>query len=184
MSNAVSSGAAMTHARTEHSTTSRRSFLAAAAFAAAGSTTLANAAGIAPLRDTDPVFQAIEKHKLARECVAAAADAHCVLEREIVGSGVKLRDARTNDDRLEASDAAMSLAFDAETAAACEILNSFPTTPAGVLALLSYAVAADTDGQGWPSDLCGGDDDNRGSWQQFLLASLSEILPAMMMERA
>jgi len=57
-------------------------------------------------------------------------------------------------------------------------LHEDATTPAGVLALLSYAVEADTDGEGWPSDLCAGDE--RGSWQQFLLAALAEILPPMM----
>ncbi|MDA9396401.1 hypothetical protein WN73_38480 [Bradyrhizobium sp. CCBAU 45394] len=180
MSNAVSSGAAMTHAHPDgKSTPSRRTFLATAGIAAASCATSAKAVGTLA-SEPDPVFQAIEAHKRAREGVKAAADSHCLLEREIVGAGIRLSEARANDQRIEASEDAMSRAFDVETDAACDILNIMPTTPAGVLALLSYAVEADMDGEGWPSDLCGGDDDNRGSWQQFLLASLAEILPAMM----
>ena len=39
----------------------------------------------------------------------------------------------------------------AETdAGACVLVNILPTTMAGVIALLRYAVDADTDGQGWP----------------------------------
>lgn len=43
---------------------------------------------------------------------------------------------------------------DAESDAACALFNQAPTTMAGVLALLQYANAADTDGEGgWPRDL-------------------------------
>ncbi|MDE5466321.1 MULTISPECIES: hypothetical protein [unclassified Bradyrhizobium] len=124
MSNAVSSGAPMTRDHTDGKTTpNRRVFLATAELAAASCATFANAASSPPVSEPDPVFQAIEAHKRAREGMKAAVDAHCALARQIVGAGVRLTDARTNDQRIEVSEDAMLQAFDVETNAACKILN-------------------------------------------------------------
>jgi hypothetical protein len=49
----------------------------------------------------------------------------------------------------------------------------------GVLALLKYANAADTDGKGWPDDLQSEDDSKRRSWHYFLIEALAEVLPGM-----
>jgi hypothetical protein len=49
---------------------------------------------------------------------------------------------------------------------------------AGVIALLSYAHVADTDGMGWPDDLDFNDNPlGTRSWHYFLIENLLEILP-------
>ena len=164
---------------------SRRGFLAQAAAVAAGGAALgvalplpqsANASQGVP----DPIFAAIEAHKAARAVVYSACDDISAAEQEI-GRG-KVSEARKSGNavRLEQCEAAMSAAHDAEDVAACVLVTIYPTTFAGVLALLEYATAADTDGQGWPSDLCVEDDDDgtrTGSWQFFLIKRLAEVLP-------
>lgn len=169
MTNAVHSGASTTRAHIN-----RRSLLATVAAAAVSPAAIANAVG-----EPDPVFGAIQVHKNAHKSVEIAAHAHSLLEREIVASGVRMSTAREDDPRLTASENAMSAAYDVEADAACDILgNSLPTTMAGVCALLSYAVEADTDGVGWPEDLCESESVlDRRSWQQILIARLAEILP-------
>ena len=55
-----------------------------------------------------------------------------------------------------------------------------PSTMAGVIALLKYAVSADPDGETWPDDLFADETQKRSrSWHQFLIANLGEILPRM-----
>lgn len=165
----------------------RRTFLAgAAAMAANGAASAANAAVALTTSGGDPVFGAIERHKIARAGVIAAVDAHSVLEREIIDSGSRMSATREDDPRIEASDDAMSAAYDAETDAACDILNNMPTTPAGVLTLLAYAIAADPDGHSWPDALRSGENDDPDmsgrSWHQFLIANLADALPRLMKE--
>ena len=69
------------------------------------------------------------------------------------------------------------------TAAAIELIDLRPTTAAGLIALVAYAQAADTDGVGWPDGLYVDVNDpgptKTRSWQHFLIQNLSEILPAM-----
>ena len=43
--------------------------------------------------------------------------------------------------------------FVAENEAACTLVNVLPTTMAGVIVLLRYTVDADTDGEGWPTEV-------------------------------
>jgi hypothetical protein len=63
--------------------------------------------------------------------------------------------------------------------AACVLVTISPTTLAGVLALLEYANAADTDGECWPAEL---EDDDESStrtrtWHFVLIERLVEALP-------
>jgi hypothetical protein len=65
--------------------------------------------------------------------------------------------------------------------AAYALLDVHPTTPAGVIALLTYATDHDdaNHGIGWPEDIaCEGSRDTR-TWQYFVIANLTEILPKL-----
>jgi hypothetical protein len=73
--------------------------------------------------------------------------------------------------------------MNAETDAACVLVGILPTTMAGVVALLRYAVDADADGEGWPTVVESGDGQTR-SWRHFLGADLAEILPMLSNECA
>jgi hypothetical protein len=125
----------MTQADSENTTAmpvapTRRRFLSTAATLAAGGAALGLAIPPA-LASNDPIFVAIEKHKIARAAVSAAVDRHNHHE-----------DAHTYD--------AVGSAFEAETDAACAILSIRATTAAGLVAFLQYVTEADTDGMGWP----------------------------------
>ena len=51
---------------------------------------------------------------------------------------------------------------------------------AGVMALLQYAIAADRDGETWPTDLEADDGSKIRSWHYFLIANLAETLSEML----
>ena len=57
------------------------------------------------------------------------------------------------------------------------LVDVTPTTRAGIIALLQYAVAKDTDGMGWPDDLVG-DDGKRHCWQHFMPENILKALSA------
>ena len=127
----------------------------------------------------DPIFAAIEVHKAARVRVYAAIDANNLIETQIIGAGKRLRDSKDNPEYV-CCENALDVAHDAETDAACALVNILPTTIAGVIALLSYAHSSDTDGEGWPE--LATDDGPKArtrSWQFFLIQNLAEILPGM-----
>ncbi len=110
----------------------------------------------------------------------SAVDAVAAIEREITGAGVKLSAARGNDARLESCEDALHRAFEAETEAACVLVTERPTTMTGVLALLAYANAVDTDGEGWPTDLYADDSCTKSrSWHFFLIEGIAEVLPGI-----
>src|SRR5215211_4362546 len=130
----------------------RRGFLAQPAAAAAGDAAVGVAlpmpvsAGLVP----DPILGLIEAHKAARACVYSAADRYSVFERELQANGRLRPHDRLEDEqrRGEEIEAAIAQAYDAEDHAACALVSESPTTMAGVLALLTYANTADTDGEG------------------------------------
>jgi hypothetical protein len=78
----------------------------------------------------------------------------------------------TDDPRWIESECAMMQAWEAEEVAAIALVCTQPTTRAGFMALLDYAVAYDTDGHGWPRELQSDDDERKRNWHQFLLESL------------
>jgi hypothetical protein len=73
--------------------------------------------------------------------------------------------------------------FVAENEAACTLVNVLPTTMAGVIVLLRYTVDADTDGEGWPTEVQS-DAGKTRSWHHFLAANLAEMLPLLCNECA
>jgi hypothetical protein len=159
-------------------TPTRRSFLAQAVSSAA------LAATVTPASSTigDPIFAAIESHKVARVAVYAAIDSVSAMEKQLTAEGLMFRRDRAEDPRQIEAKAALSAAFEAETDAACVLVTERPTTIAGVLALLSYANKADTDGEGWPDALYADETCTKTrSWHFFLIEGLSEILPSMVL---
>ena len=71
-------------------------------------------------------------------------------------------------------------AFEAENETAAELVSITPGTMGGVVALLQYAIEADTDGEGWPDALYADDAcTTTRSWQFFLMENLREALPAI-----
>ena len=168
---------------------SRRRFLAQAAGGAALGMALPLPAG-ASERVPDPILAAIEAHKAARAAFEAAVRRHSALERELPAekrqSSVTVweEDIVTTDDaRWIDCERTVIRCMDAETDAACTLVNILPTTMAGVVALLRYAVDADTDGEGWPP-VIETDDGKARSWRHFLLANLADILPELEAGRA
>jgi hypothetical protein len=161
----------------------RRTFLAQAA----GVSALALVVGPAFAEAVDPIFVAIGLHRAAAVAVRAQVDVHCELERELPRNvressvtSWEEKIVETDDPRWIESEHGVAAAFNAETEAACTLVNVLPTTIAGVVALLQYAVSADTDGQTWPDDLLADEAGNRSrSWHHFLVANLAEILPGM-----
>jgi hypothetical protein len=168
---------------------SRRGFLAQAAGVAAGSAVLIGASALAAPATAaqggpDPILPAIEVHKATMRAVRAELDVHTQLEIELPPNK---RQSDVNaweeliifddDPRWIASERAVHELWDAENAAAVELVNVLPTTAAGLMALLQYAIETDTDGEAWPRDLVDGE--RSGSWHHFLIANIAEVLPGM-----
>jgi hypothetical protein len=162
-------------------TTSRRGFLARGAAAVAGGALLASPAIANP--GADPIFDAIEKHKVARATWIKWVDTHGDLENELPREKRRSRvDAweekivESDDPRWPECERAVIKTSGAETEAACDLLNVSATTVAGLIALLRYANEADTDGIGWPDQLGSGDEDKTRSWHYFLVLNLIETI--------
>jgi hypothetical protein len=141
--------------------TSRRRFLSTAATLAAGGAALGLAIPPA-LATNDPIFVAIDAHRVAFERVVASIDAEGI------------------DPRSIESRKATSAAWEAEEDAAIELVSVRPETMAGVVALLNYAIAADRDGETWPPELLSDDGKTVRSWHHFLIQNLTEILPDLL----
>ena len=159
--------------------TSRRRFLSTTAALAAGSAALGLAIPPAFATD-DPIFVAIEAHKAAFAHVIAAIDIEQAVEASIPKE--MRSQIHETDERWLESGKAVSAAWDAEGDAAIELLNVYPTTTAGVMALLEYSISADCDGETWPRDLLSDDGKTGGSWHHFLILNLTEILPGLLPE--
>jgi hypothetical protein len=162
----------------------RRAFLSGAA-AVATAAIAASASLPAVAAGLDPIFAAIEAHKAAnvalRSQISVHSELECSLPREKRKSNVDAFGEKivpTDDPRWIASERAVMRSFEAEADAACVLVSVRPTTMAGMLALLQYANAADTDGEAWPCDLQS-DDGKVRSWHYFLIESLVEVLPGM-----
>jgi hypothetical protein len=182
--------------------TSRRRFLSQAAGVAAGSAVLALAtvsttadaaapvAALAP-SGVDPILEAIEAHKAARatwlEWVYRHMDLEDELPEEKRRSNIDVWEEIiivADDPRWIEAERESRRASDLETDAAVVLLNVQPTTQAGILALLKYAVEADTDGEGWPRDLISDGGKLRRSWHYFLIEGVAEALAGMVSVRA
>ena len=86
-----------------------------------------------------------------------------------------------DDPRWIDSERAVHRLWDAENAAGVELVNVVPTTAAGLIALLQYAISADPDGQTWPRDLQDAGDDGKWghSWHHFLIQNVVNVLPGL-----
>lgn len=163
-------------------TPNRRTFLAQAV------SSMAFAASITPASggNDDPIFAAIEAHKTAAARLGPAIDRQAVLEREIpLLKRQSIIDAHgetvvtTDDARWIDCERALMAAYDAETDAAIALVSILPTTGAGLIALLQYAVSADPDGKAWPDLLADENAKIPKPWHHFLIANLAEVLPGM-----
>jgi hypothetical protein len=86
------------------------------------------------------------------------------------------RIVETDDPRWIECEREIIRTMDAESDAACTLVSISPTTLAGVLALLQYAVARDTDGEAWPRDLVSDDGTKARSWHYFLIENVAATL--------
>jgi hypothetical protein len=169
--------------------TSRRGFLVQAAGVAAGGAALgaglplpapAGTSGEVP----DAILAAIENHKAVSrsltETVHNQSDLEEIFPLDKRRSHIDVWDENivaTDDPRWIESERALRAAYDAEMDAAIELVTVLPTTAAGLLALLEYAIFADRDGELWPTGLQSDDGKRTRSWHHFLIENLSEILP-------
>jgi hypothetical protein len=149
----------MAQANTENSTTTpavstRRRFLSQAAGVAAGSavligvTTMA-APAVASHGGPDPILEAIEAHKAARatwlEWVYRHGDLEDELPKEKRQSNIDVWEELiifADDPRWIEAERELKRTGDLETDAAVVLVTVQPTTLAGILALLKYAVEA------------------------------------------
>jgi hypothetical protein len=166
-------------------TPNRRTFLAQAASSAVLAASVASAFS----QPTDPIFEAIERHRLAHQRHLASLgedEIEAAIPREMRRSS--WQDAKDDepDWRVTTDHPAWIAhieegvaAWNAEVDAACALVNILPTTGAGLLALVHYAISADTDGEMWP-DLFPDENSKRSrTWHHFLIANLAEVLPGM-----
>lgn len=123
----------------------------------------------------DPIFVAIDVHKATCDAVHAELNQHIALERV----GIKGRVDAKHDRELAACEARMDGALDEQTAAACALVNIAPITMSGLMALLQYAITADTDGKMWPDLVDGEPDGKTRSWHRFLIETLVDVLPGL-----
>lgn len=172
--------------------TTRRGFLGGTAAALAAGTAV-NVAALATIRpaaaESDPILEAIEVHRAAALAATAVQKRFSAFEDELADNGRLHYELRNDEEgrRGRALEAERDAAYDAETEAACALLNIQATTLAGVIALLEYTRDHDESnyGMGWPNALnvSFSDDRETRTWQSVLLSNLVETLPAIM-ERA
>jgi hypothetical protein len=167
--------------------TTRRSFLStAAALAASAAVAIpANAAGASA---PDPIFEAIEVHNAARLAFENAVSRGCALERELprdkTRSWITVWEetiVETDDPRWIESVREVHRASEAAAEAAAEaayaLANVAPTTMAGVVGLLQYAISIRPEE--WPEGVQSDDDTETRPWHTFLIGTLIAVLPGM-----
>jgi hypothetical protein len=163
--------------------TTRRRFLSTALGIAAGSTALALANPVLAAAN-DPVFAAIEVHKTARLAFDNAVSRGCALEQELprekTRSWITVWEeeiVETDDPRWIDSVREVHLTSDAVTDAAYALANIAPTTMAGVVGLLRYAISFPPEE--WPEGVQSDDDTETRPWHTFLIEMLIAVLPGM-----
>jgi hypothetical protein len=179
----------MTNPKTSTMNPARRAFLSKAANVAAGSAALTLAATMTPAaafqNASDPIFAAIDAHRVAMAAVRAILDAHTILEKELpldkCRSSFSVWEEKivaTDDPRWIDCERAVMRCWGDEGDAALDLVNVQPTTRAGLMALLHYAVSADLDGETWPTDLIS-DDGEKRCWHHFLIENVAKALADM-----
>jgi hypothetical protein len=166
-----------------HAVTTRRHFLSTAVGIAAGSTALALANPVLAAAN-DPILEAIEAHKTARLAFENAFSRGCALEQELprekTWSWITVWEEEileTDDPRWIDSIREVNRASDAATDAAYALANVAPTTMAGVVGLLQYAISIQPEE--WPEGVDSDDDTETRPWHYFLIETLIAVLPGM-----
>jgi hypothetical protein len=161
----------------------RRRFLSTAVGIAAGSTALALANPVLAAAN-DPVFAAIEAHKAARLAFENAFSRGCALEQELprekTRSWITVWEeeiVETDDPRWIDSVREVHHTSEAATDAAYALANIAPTTMAGVVGLLQYAISIQPEQ--WPEGVHSDDDTETRPWHTFLIEMLIAVLPGM-----
>jgi hypothetical protein len=168
---------------TNSTNTTRRGFLSTAA-ALAASAAVAIPANAASAFEADPIFEAIEAHKAARLAFENAVRRNFALEEELPSE--KTRSwitvweqtiVETDDPRWIDSVREVHRTSDAETDAAYALATIAPTTMAGVVGLLQYAISIRPEE--WPEGVHSDDDTETRPWHYFLIEMLIAVLPGM-----
>jgi hypothetical protein len=168
---------------TNSTNTTRRGFLSTAAVLAASSA-VAIPANAAKAPGADPILAAIEAHKAARLAFENAFSRSCALEQELprekTRSWITVWEeeiVETDDPRWIDSVREVNRVSDAATDAAYALANVAPTTMAGVLCLLQYAISVRPEE--WPEGVQSDDDTETRPWHTFLIEMLIAVLPGM-----
>ena len=165
---------------TNSTNTTRRGFLSTAGALAASAAVAIPADASTP----DPIFEAIEVHKAARLAFENAVSRGSALDEELPGE--KTRSwitvweqtiVETDDPRWIDSVREVHRTSDAETDAACALASIAPTTMAGVVGLLQYAITVRPEQ--WPEGVQSDDDTETRPWHYFLFEMLIAVLPGM-----
>jgi hypothetical protein len=165
---------------TDSTNTTRRGFLSTAAALAASAAVAIPANAL----QADPIFEAIEAHKAARLAFENAVSRGSALEKELPGE--KTRSwitvwertiVETDDPRWIDSVHEIDRVSDAATDAAYALASIAPTTMAGVVGLLHYAISIRPEE--WPEGVHSDDDTETRPWHYFLIEMLIAVLPGM-----
>ena len=166
--------------------TTRRGFLSTAA-ALAASTAVAIPANAANALRADPIFDAIEVHKTARLAFENAVSRGSALEQELprekTRSWITVWEeeiVETDDPRWVDSVREVHRTSEAATDAAYALANVAPTTMAGVVGLLQYAISVRPEQ--WPEGVESDEDTETRPWHYFLIEILIAALPGMAMQ--
>jgi hypothetical protein len=87
--------------------------------------------------------------------------------------------AETDDPRWINCEREVIRTMHAVDDAAVVLVSVRPITMAGIVALLEYALSADRDGEGWPTELESDDGKILRPWHYFLVESLAGVLPSL-----
>src|SRR3954465_3902233 len=168
---------------TSSTNATRRGFFSTAA-ALAASAAVAIPANAVNALGADPILQAIEVHKAARLAFENAFNRGCALEQELprekTRSWITVWEeeiVETDDPRWIDSIREVNRASDAASDAAYALANVAPTTVAGVVGLLQYAISFPPEE--WPEGVESDDDTETRPWHTFLIETLIAVLPGM-----
>jgi hypothetical protein len=163
--------------------TTRRGFLSTAA-ALVASPGVAIPANAASTLGADPIFEAIEVHKAARLAFENAVSRGSALEQELPREKTRSWIAvweeeivETDDPRWIDSVREVHRTSEVATDAAYALANIAPTTMAGVMGLLQYAISFPPEE--WPEGVQSDEDTETRPWLTFLIETLIAVLPGM-----
>ena len=133
----------------------------------------------------DPIFEAIDAHKAARAALEQVLNRSSALDRNLPANKCQSHITAwqevivaSDDPRWIECERAVVKRMEEEGEAAQMLITILPTTMGGAVALLQYALSADTDGERWPTSIETEEGEKR-SWHHFLIGNLAEVLPAL-----